>query len=499
MTGPETVARSTTFALLVQATTTAFTAVMTLYLIRVLEPDGFGVFALALGIAGVAGLIARFGIPPSLSRFIAENRTDPQLCASLSRDALGLISVTAALGAGTLFLAAGPIAAAYDEPDLTWPLRGMAISLFAECILLLYLGMFIALSRIAVNLRVVFVESAVETSATIALVAAGMGAAGAAWGRATGYAVGAVAATTIAFRLLGRVSRTVDGHRAYPRRRRALLRYALPLFVIDAIYGLLGRVGLLLVGAYLSAAAVGVFAAPQRLLPALEGVALAVANSISPRQAASRDGRSVGAFTMSLRWLMLFYAALVTPLVVWADPIVDLLFGDEYAGSANVLRLLAPFIFLDGISPLISTTVNYLGDAGRRIPIAISALAVNVAINVVFLPRIGVDAAAIGASAAFCVYVPLHLRICRQHLGFPLRPIAWTFVRALTAASVMGGTLALVGGTSHLSLGGLILGVTAGLGAYVLTLFAVREVSLDEVRLARGAITRWRESRRGRA
>jgi O-antigen/teichoic acid export membrane protein len=483
------ISRNTVFALLVQATTTVFTAATTLYLIRKLGTEGFGAFTLALGISGIAGLFARCGIPTSLARFVAENRDDPVGSAALLRDALGLIIVTAALASGALFLAAGPIANAYHDPGLAWPLRGIAISLFAESVLALYLSLFIALARIVVNLRVVFLESVAEAAASIALVAAGMGAAGAAFGRAIGYTVGVLVAVSIALTLFGRVSLVARGG-SYPRRRRELLRYAAPLFVLDTIYGLLSRVDLLLIGAFLNTASVGLYGAPRRLMPLLESLALAVANSVAPRQAASAGGRSVGAFTKALRWLVLVSAALLAPLLVWAGEIVELLFGPEYADSASVLRLLTPFVFLNGISPLISTTVNFLGYAGKRVPIALAALAVNVGVDVALLPRIGVDAAAIGMSAAFCVYVPAHLYICHRALAFPLRPLAMSTFRALTAAAAMAGVLALTVRAVHFSIGTATLGYCAGLLAYTAVLVATREIAPNEIIEARRVVAR---------
>lgn len=481
-TAPSSIARNTVFALLVQATTVTFTAATTLVVVRLLGPKGFGVFALAFGLAAIAGPVARFGVQGSLARFIAENRSDPTACAMLVRDALRLVLVTATLASTALVVAAPSIAAAYNDKSLVWPLRGMAISLLAETVFALYLSTFIALARVAVNLRLVFMESAAEAAASVAFVVAGMGAAGAAFGRAVGYGLGAAIAVATALHLVGRVSGAVWSRGRGTGSTTEIRRYALPLFVLDGLYGLYTRVDVLFVAALLSTTAVGVFSAPKRLVQTLESIGLAVANSVAPRQTASDEGSRVDAFTTAVRWLVILHAALIAPLVVWADPIVDLLLGSEYAGSADVLRWLAPYVLLSGVNPLISTTVNFLGHAGRRIPIALGALAINVAINIALLPRIGVAAAAIGTSAALWLYVPAHLRICRRELGFPLRPLLLSFLRALAAAAAMAGVLVLVGGTQSLSVGTAFLGTALGLVAFTTTLVLTREISLRRPR-----------------
>jgi O-antigen/teichoic acid export membrane protein len=479
---PSSIVRNTVFALLVQATTITFTAATTLVVVRLLGPTDFGVFALALGLAGIVGPLARFGVQGSVARFIAENRSDPAACALLLRDALRLVLLTAALASTALVVAAPAIAAAYNDESLVWPLRGVAVALFAETVFALYLNTFVALARVAVNLRLVFIESAAEAAATLALVVAGTGAAGAAFGRAVGYGLGAAIAVATALRLLGRVSGAVWSQRSGNGSTAQIRRYALPLFLLDGLYGLYTRVDVLFVGALLSTTAVGVLAAPKRLLPTLETVGVAVANSVAPRQTAADGGPRVDAFTAAIRWLVILHAALIAPLIVWADPIVDVLFGSEYAESAEVLRWLCPYVLLSGVSPVISTTVNFLGHAGRRIPIALGALAINVAINIALLPRIGVAAAAIGTSAALWLYVPAHLRICRLELGVPLRPLLLSFLRALTAAAAMAGVLLLVGGTQTLSVGTALLGTVLGLVVYTGTLALTREISVTHPR-----------------
>jgi O-antigen/teichoic acid export membrane protein len=491
---PDSIGRNASFALLVQGTTTAFTAITTLVLVRVLGPDGYGVFALALGIAGITGVIARFGIPTSVGRFLAERRDDPAACASLLRDALRLNIVSAGLACTALFLAAAPLAAAYDEPGLTWPLRAFAISLFAETLFMLYVSAFVALARIAVNFRLILVESTVETTATVALVAVGAGVTGAAFGRAVGYAVGLALAVGLVLRLYGRITLALGRRGVGGGRTRELARYALPLFAIDVIFGLYARIDVILIGALLGTTAVGVYAAPGRLIPALESVALAVSNSVAPRQAVGAD-RNTGAFPVAVRWLMILYAAAVPPIVVWAEPISDLLFGSEYGGSADVLRAMAPFVFLNGLGPLSATTVNYLGFAGRRVPIALTALVVSVAWDIAMLPVMGPPAAALGAGIALAIYVPAHLVICQRHLRFPVRPLVLTLLRAALAAAAAGGVLALAGVTS-LTPAAALLGIVGGVVTYLGVLLATRELKPADVRRGRDVARRLTSGRR---
>jgi len=471
--------RNATFGLLAQVTTSVFTAVLTLYLVRALEPSGFGLFALALTIGGICLLLADAGMSNSAARFIAERRDNPGAIAQLFSDALRLKLVLGGLVALALVALAEPIAAAYGHPELTWPLRGIALAVLANALLLLCLQTFIATGRLRSNLRVIFLESAMESTASITLVALGGGATGAAFGRAIGYGFGALIAALAVRSLYGNLAFRLRGSM---RRARELLTYAGPLFVTNSAYTLYSSVDVLLIGALLNAAAVGLFSAPMRLMVVLGLVGIAVSNAVAPRLALSDSGhRDVASFRTSLRLLMIFQAALVAPVVVWAEPVIVLLLGADYRESADVLRLLAPFMFLAGISPLISNAVDYLGRAARRIPIVFSALVINAVIDVTLIPIIGVEAGAIGTSVAYMVYVPGHMWLCRQVIDVPLRPLGATLARVLAAAAAMAAVL-LASGTRELSAGEWIFGVLGGTAAFCVVLVLSREVSLAELR-----------------
>jgi O-antigen/teichoic acid export membrane protein len=477
--------RNMVFALLGQITTGVFTSVLMLYLVRALGPDRFGVFSLSVGIGQIAQLVADFGIVFSVARFVAASRGDHKLTIAFLADGLRLKLVAALVVAAALFALAGPIAAAYGNDALTWPLRGVAVSVFGTSIMALYLNVFMALARNALGLRVIFLESMVETGASIALVALGAGAAGAAIGRATGYLLGAGVATAIVIRIFGRAALRVVGG---GRRTREIARYAVPLFVTNSGYTLFSQVDVLIIGALLGTTAVGVFSAPLQLVVPLSYIGQSVANSVSPRQAqGSDDQSSVMAFQTSVRWLVIYQSILLAPVIVWAEPIVRLLFGPEFHESANVLRLLSVFIFLRGLGPVITTTVNYLGRAARRVPVVLAALAVNTVIDLALLPWIGVVGAAIGTGVGYLIYVPAHFRICRQELHLPTRPLALTLLRSTGAAVVMAAVLLAVG-TRSLSVADWLLGGAVGALVFGAALVVTGEISGSEIRRGRRAM-----------
>ncbi|MGI9185281.1 MAG: oligosaccharide flippase family protein [Solirubrobacteraceae bacterium] len=492
---PADVVSNTALALVTQVVTAGLTAVLTLYLTRKLGPRSFGEFSLAVSVVGVMLVVADGGISASSGRFLAEQRRDRQRVVTILANALTLKLIVALTASVALFALAAPLAHAYADPDLTWPFRAVAIVLFTQSLMAYYSNALVSVERISANLAIYTAESIAETLASVALVALGGGAGGAAFGRAIGYAVGAVAAIWLSARVFGRRALVP----AKPNRGVVgpIVRYAGVMFVVSGAWTLFSQVDVLLIGAYVGSAEVGLFSAPLRLCTVLHYPGLAIQNSVAPRLARG-PGREpdVRSFQVALRGLVILQAAMLAPVLVWASPIIDLLLGSGYARSAEVLRALAPFVFMQGLGPVISVGVNYLGGSRRRIRIAVAAFLIDLLLDVLLIPRIGALGGAIATSVAYALYVPAHLLICRDLLGISLRPLTITSIRALIASAGAAGVLWLTG-TSSLSLSDWLLGGAGAAAAFIGLLLLSREVSPSDFRRLARAVARLARSRTG--
>ena len=149
-----------------------------------------------------------------------------------------------------------------------------------------------------------------EVGASVALVLLGSGAAGAAGGRAIGFCFGAIVGAALVLRLLGRDSFRVRPSPQWGYRR--IAGYAGALFVIDGAFVLYTQIDTLLIGAILGTSAVGLFAAPVKLLTLLQYSGLALTGGVAPRLARQDDqGPNVRAFEAGIRYLLLLQPLLV--------------------------------------------------------------------------------------------------------------------------------------------------------------------------------------------
>lgn len=492
----DSISRNAVLAFVTQMSTALFTAVLTFYLVRALGPTGFGTFSIALGISGVLLRFSDIGVRQSAARFVAEHMGDTTKVTAVVGMSLRWRIGTATLTAAALFLLADPIADLYDTPALTWVLRGIAVSMLGQNVMLYARAMFTAMRRNSWGLVLVASESAVEFTASVAFVALGAGATGAAFGRAAGYLFGAALGVVLLSRYLHRS--VLWGTGTSPVGRREFTSYAGAMLIVGGAFTLFSQIDVLLIGAILGAGPAGIYSAPLRLIILLEYPGLALSQGIAPRMARNpNEPPRTDALRRGLRYLLILQAATATIVLVWAEPIVELVLGDGYGQSADVLRALTPFIYMRGLSSVLSSPLNYFGESRRRIPIAIAALLLNVAIDVVLLPEIGILAAAIGTNVAFALYLGAHVWLCHRLLDLPLGGLAVTVARSGVASAAMAVPL-LLAGTGTLSVLGWFGGATAALVFFVGVLLLTREVSPRELRQLRGRVAGVIRRRRAR-
>lgn len=472
--------KNTVFALFTQLATAGFTAILTIFLVRKLGPREFGLFSLAVSVGGLVYLPSDFGVAGSASRFIAERRDDRSAVASLMSDALRIKLAISGTVSVILFAIAPLVASAYGEHSLTWPIRWISIAVLGQGMVSLYRYTFVAQREASVGFRIVVSESAVEAAASIAIVLTAGGAAGAAGGRAVGYAAGTLVALAITFRTFGMPAFARNTSLAGARRK--LARYAGALFVIDAAFTASVQSTPLIVGGFLGPRAVGLYQAPARLIVLLQYPGVSIANGVAPGLA-RREGHEpeVGTFVSALRYLVVFQALAVAPVLVWAHPIVDLLLGPGYGRSGTILRELTPYVFMSGMASLVAGSVNYLGGARLRVPIALLDVALSLGLTAALVPAMGLDGAALSADVGSFLYVPLHIWVVRRFIDLPLRPLLLAAGRGLLAAGAMALVL-LAFGTRDLDVADWVGGGVLGLAAFLAVLLLTRELTPAQLR-----------------
>lgn len=195
---------------------------------------------------------------------------------------------------------------------------------------------------------------------------------------------------------------------------RRMVHYAFRIYVAGLMSFLIIRLDLFLVNGYLGSRQAGLYAIAAGLADGLFVLPLVIGLNIFPRVA---GGAGTETTASVFRLVVLVYGAIVLVSVVLVGPVVHLLYGAQFHRSAGLYRWLAPGVFSLGLVAVLSQHF-----AGRGFPFAAMAvwfvgLAVNLAINLIWLPGHGTYIAALSSSVAYTLLLVLHVRMFASETG----------------------------------------------------------------------------------
>ena len=270
-------------------------------------------------------------------------------------------------------------------------------------------------------------------------------------------------------------------HRGSPRRAGQRERLAADFWRFAGPRGLAGTfqivvvwLDILLVGAMLSRYQAGVYGAVSKLALigtfALEGTRLAIAPQLSALLARKEHARTADLYQSATRWLMMASWPVYVLFIIFPAVVLSI-FGHRYAAGASSLVVLSLAMLANLGTGNVTVVLLMGGKSSWNAFNALAALAVNVGLNIVLLPRMGILGSAIAWAASIVVdnvaavievWLVLHLQPFGPGYGLVVAATAGCCgIAGLAARALLGQTLlALVAATA--------LGLTAfGVIAYL--------------------------------
>jgi O-antigen/teichoic acid export membrane protein len=215
------------------------------------------------------------------------------------------------------------------------------------------------------------------------------------------------------------------------------------LFVIELSNLTMYASGRIVLGAYKTPTAVGLYEGPVRahnLLYALGGALAVPTVPTASRYVATGDDRRLRELAVrGSRYTLALFVPLCVTLMTLAEPILEVWLGQRYSGGATALTILVAYWMLYGA---LLVTPGFLAGAGRAREAArlMVVLAVcNLALALLLTPGLGVEGPALATTIPFVLGYPLMLRIALLAADVSLGELAR---RALAPAYLLGATLA---------------------------------------------------------
>jgi O-antigen/teichoic acid export membrane protein len=368
-------------------------AVTNVVLARALGPEGRGVYAVAVLIPGLMGLLLGFGLSPA-NVYHYSKKLIP------ADELIGTATATAvALGAGCYL-----VLFAYIRLSGSSDLVGIKSAfLLVSCLAVPFLlqtaalqGLLIGAQRFVLYNLTLLTQSAATTLAVILLVVvlrrSTMGAV-VAWTASAAIAAAVAAASAGMF---GRVSM---------RWRWATLRRLVGFGLMSYLSSLTSFVNLrfdvLLVNLFAGARQVGLYSVGTSLAEVVWYIASAAGTVLAPRVAASRPDEADRIAEAVSRVVALLAAIAALVLGLLAPWLVVLFFGPDFSDSRWAVWLLMPGIVTFSVARVMS--MYLLGRNQLKIDLLASFIGfvATLALDLVLIPRFGFRGAAVASSIAY--------------------------------------------------------------------------------------------------
>ncbi|MDG5761549.1 flippase [Natronococcus sp. A-GB1] len=416
-------------------------AILLVILARLLDPSEYGLLYLAISVFGTLKLFSKLGIAKSAARYISEYKeTNQEQIKHIIRFSLFLNLIMITIVSLVLFIGREHIAFLVGEPDLR-PLLLFGILFIGFSTMhtfsTLILQGFEAIQATGV---ISIFHHITRLIFAIGLVVIGYGVIGALMGYIAGYAVAAVTGLGYVFYQYYRHSSSGP---IEPGLRRRIAEYSIPITATDTAGILDKRIDIVLVGFFIGPVAVAYYTLGKQIITFIESPITALGFTLSPtyESLSARGDRAKAAriYEEALRHGLLLYIPAAAGLALVAEPTVELVFGADYQGAVPVIQVLSLYAVLMSVTKLTSNGLDFLGRAKTRAVVKGATAVLNVALNILLIPTIGVVGAAIATVITYSLYTFANVYIMHSELGLRIKVLFRhiTLISAITSVMVV--------------------------------------------------------------
>ena len=363
-----------------------------IYLARVLGAEALGIYALGMTIVGLLGIFNALGLPSSAVRFVAAYTATGKfdlLRGFLVRGIFLLFLFNVAMGGVVLLVGPWVAVHVYHTPALSHYLGLFALIMFCGAITT-FLGQVLTGYRDVARRTIItnFIGSPLTMIFTLALVG---------WGLSLwGYIFAQVASAFVVIALLGIAvwKLTPAPARSFSRNLPSLehevISFSVVVFAMDSLGFLISQADKILIGFYLNARELGIYAVAAALVVFVPAILQSVNQIFSPTIAdLHARGQSVllgRLFQTLTKWILGFTLPLGCLIIIFS-PVLMRLFGPEFEAGW-------PILVIGTLGQLINCgvgSVGYLllmsGNQRRLIRIQAVMAAVMIGLSLLLIPK----------------------------------------------------------------------------------------------------------------
>lgn len=424
----------------------------TLLIVRALSVDEFGRFTFIFGLLGLVATVTELGIGRVAVAGILEDK-DPGAFAGtyvLLRGALGLLGYVVAVGAVALGGYSGDIVRATAVAGLV-----LVVATPSHA----YVAVFQAHQRLRLMTPAAVLGQLGQVGLTAAIAASG--------GSVLVFTIPAVACEVVILLWYRQLARPLLRLRYRVRWAVwvALVREAVPLAIGGALATVYYRIDSVMLSKLDTFSSVGIYGVAYKFVDIVHFVPSAMMLATLPvlvRAWPDQPGQFAESFRRAFTVLVLVAMLFVVEFVLFAEPVIELLYGAEYSAAAGAASLVVGAECFAFFGSLAFTTLVAVGRHRLYPLVTLVGVVVNVGLNLWLIPARSFGGAALATLATEVVVVTLLWCALLRHadlrpsglgpvlrtvpagavaalLGFGLRQVVlWPVAAGLTALAFVG-------------------------------------------------------------
>lgn len=382
---------------------------------NLLGPYGYGILGLTLPFQNFLIQTATAGLPPAIAKHISEYYAvnDTDMVKAIINISTKLMIGLGLISSVIIFFLAEPLAiGVFHKPDALLPFQLIALITPFSVIVGAFRGTFQGFYQMTNILITRAFELFFMVTFAVGLVLAGYYVAGAVIGTAVGFMAALVAAVYLYYRdvqsviskprnLLSKASKKftfTDNIRI----AKMLLLFSIPVVITGLAELALYDMGTLVIGVYMTSNFIGYYnaASPIARLPLI--ISMAVATSVLPATAEAMSLKDIRLLKTYILQSYRYVTVLVLPLsvgtVVFATPIISILFGAAYLPGSSALQILAAGMLFFTIYTISSSIAQGLGNPRLPMYILIIGTVIDIVLSILLVPPLGINGAAIATT-----------------------------------------------------------------------------------------------------
>lgn len=483
----QTIAKNSMFNFISMAAEAVAVFVSSIVLARYLGTEQYGLYAFMIWFLSLAALVVSLGMKEMTKRFVGEavGQQNMNTVKGLVQLHLVIRGAAALLTCGLIIALSSFLARLFDVPPDSTYFMLIAILLLPYILLAIFSGIFAAFQKYEYAAYVGLITSLLRVAAVIIVVFSGFGVKEVLIAYMGVWALGIPMGLFLLSRLVP-LRDLLSPSRLEPQTRNSALKYSMAALGIHGVdYFLWRQAEVMFLGIYRSVEEVGFYNIAHKIPSmAMHLVPLAMGKVLLPtvaEQFGRGDMEKVKTiYVTAARYLMMLSFPIAAGGIALARPIINILYGYEYAPAVVLMQIVCVPFALRGIIHSVSSIIYGLKEPVFILKIGIILICISIGLNLWLIPKYGAIGAVIATSVPRMIALPIYIRFVSRKLGVPW-PLGDT-ARVVLASVIMG----LIAFMLQYYLGDILslcLGVPVGIIVYAAALLALGLVKPQDLRI----------------